>query len=493
MKTKLPTLILFLCCFMTIATQKVTAQSADYPNWISAYIGHNEYDGDFGNEMLQFDIPRDFGAGVGFSKYLDPSFDFYTSIYYGSLDKEGDKTQLNKRMILGNLGAKYNLSNGYLFKEESVLHPYIFAGVGMTYLYRGGKPAGEEAYFLLPLGIGADIKINDNVQVAYKSTYNRSFSDRPDGVVGVDANNHDDFLVHTIGLKFSIGGATDSDGDGVKNKDDECPDLVGEMATNGCPDRDSDGMKDSIDKCPDTAGNKEFAGCADSDFDRIPDYEDECPDVKGTSQFKGCPDSDNDMVADPIDSCPKVAGSKEMNGCPDSDSDGIIDSDDLCPEVAGNKNNKGCPDSDNDGIIDSEDACPDVAGTDEGNGCPVVSEEVLEEVNVIFSNLNFASNKSAIVSSSLPSLDRLAEIMTEDGGLILSIEGHTDSVGNDEYNLELSRERALAVKNYLIGKGVAPKRITSTGYGETQPLESNSTIDGRNRNRRVELNFSYKN
>ncbi len=471
-------------------TQQTYAQSEENPTWISIYFGHHEYDGDFGNEMLQFNIPKDPGGGIGISQYLSPSFDLDLSLYLGKLDTDYDDF-FEKLMLNGNLTAKYKFTNGYIFKKESAIQPYIFAGAGLSYLYRGKSTIDNGTYVQVPLGIGFDIPLSEKVQIGIKSTYNRTFSDYLDGETNIDNNNHDDFLVHTIGLKFSLGGAQDSDGDGVNDKEDDCPSQIGEIDTNGCPDRDRDGIKDSIDRCSAIPGLVEFAGCADTDLDRIPDYEDECPEIKGTSQFKGCKDTDGDMIADPVDACPAEVGSSATNGCPDNDNDGIRNSEDSCPEIAGTKAGNGCPDTDGDGIIDSQDACPKVAGTTDGNGCPVVSEEILKEINVIFSNLNFASNKATIAPSSLPSLDRLSQIMNEDKALIISIEGHTDSRGNDDYNLQLSRDRALAVKTYLIRKGVVAGRISSTGYGETQPLASNDTADGRNRNRRVELNLSY--
>ncbi len=473
-------------------TQNVSAQTKDYPTWVSIYLGHSEYDGDFGNEMLKFNIPKDMGGGIGISQYLNDSFDADLSLFLGKLDTDYS-SNFEKQFLNGNLIAKYKLTNGYLFKKESAVQPYFFTGVGLSYLYAGKETIDDGVYVQIPAGVGLDIPLSEHVQIAYRSTYNRTFDDYPDGNTTIDSRNHDDFLIHTLGIKFSLGGAQDSDNDGVKDNDDECPNTIGEASTMGCPDRDADGIKDSIDRCPNIAGTLEFAGCADTDLDRIPDYEDECPEIKGSSEFKGCKDTDGDKVADPVDACPNIAGTVATNGCPDTDADGIINSEDNCPEIAGDKENMGCPDADGDGFIDSKDVCPKVPGTAEGNGCPVISADILNEVNVIFSNLNFASNKATIAPSSLPSLDRLAEIIKEDKGLILSIEGHTDSIGNDEYNLELSRERALAVKNYLVGKGISINRITSNGFGETQPLASNDTVDGRNRNRRVELNLSYKN
>jgi len=111
---------------------------------------------------------------------------------------------------------------------------------------------------------------------------------------------------------------------------------------------------------------------------------------------------------------------------------------------------------------------------------------------VIFQNLLFATNSANIDPTSLDDLDELVNIMEEDQGLRLSIEGHTDTRGNNEYNLELSRLRAEAVKTHLVSGGISTDRISAVGYGETRPIASNDTPEGRLKNRRVELNLSYK-
>lgn len=105
----------------------------------------------------------------------------------------------------------------------------------------------------------------------------------------------------------------------------------------------------------------------DSDGDGIVDSRDNCPDEFGT--MYGCPDSDGDGVEDIYDDCPDVSGT--INGCPDSDEDGVADSEDNCPEVPGDPENAGCPyDTDGDGVLDTEDYCPDESGPSEHNGCP---------------------------------------------------------------------------------------------------------------------------
>lgn len=108
-------------------------------------------------------------------------------------------------------------------------------------------------------------------------------------------------------------------------------------------DKDKDGIKDKDDVCPELAGKAELMGCPDKDNDGVADKDDKCPENPGKLEFMGCPDKDNDGIADKDDSCPDEAGLRELSGCPDKDSDGIADKDDACPGTAGDKEHKGCP------------------------------------------------------------------------------------------------------------------------------------------------------
>jgi OOP family OmpA-OmpF porin len=105
----------------------------------------------------------------------------------------------------------------------------------------------------------------------------------------------------------------------------------------------------------------------------------------------------------------------------------------------------------------------------------------------VFDNLTFETGKSIIKSTSFPYLDELATVLIEDPTWNLKIVGHTDNVGSDQINLRLSKARAEAVKKYLVDKGIAITRIETAGFGETKPIASNTTPDGREKNRRVEF------
>jgi OOP family OmpA-OmpF porin len=159
-------------------------------------------------------------------------------------------------------------------------------------------------------------------------------------------------------------------------------------------------------------------------------------------------------------------------------------------------------DSDGDGVSDFFDKCPGTpAGTKvDGSGCPLptptivatpptkvyITEEDKKVVSEAVRNLDFDFNKTTIKAVSYPSLDRLADLLSTKH-FNLKLAGYTDNVGSQAYNLKLSRGRAQAVKDYLIGKGVNESQIQADGFGKSNPIASNKTAAGRAQNRRVEF------
>jgi outer membrane protein OmpA-like peptidoglycan-associated protein len=291
-------------------------------------------------------------------------------------------------------------------------------------------------------------------------------------------------------------GCPDKDGDKIPDKDDLCPELAGDIKYKGCPDRDNDSIIDPDDDCPDTPGIIAFRGCPDTDGDGIKDDEDACPEVPGPLVNQGCPDTDKDGLFDFLDDCPEIYGPKENKGCPypDTDNDGLLDKDDDCPNLAGPIINKGCPyqDTDKDGVLDKDDDCPNTAGPVSNKGCPVIEKEVEEILKMAFDNLEFETGKDIIKEGSIPSLTELAGVLTKKPTWGLQISGHTDNVGDDQKNLILSKKRAEAVKNFMISQGIDAARLNVLYFGETMPISTNDTPEGRQKNRRVEMKIIFK-
>ena len=297
---------------------------------------------------------------------------------------------------------------------------------------------------------------------------------------------HIDDIIVGAGLTFAFGGKAesmeDSDGDGVPDNRDNCPDTPRgcQVDVHGCPtDSDGDGVCDGKDRCPNTpAGVKVDAN--------------------------GCPlDSDGDGVLDGVDQCPDTPKGCEVDerGCPiDSDGDGVCDGLDNCPDTAHGcqVDAHGCPiDSDGDGVCDGLDKCADTpAGVKvDQDGCPIVNREkqlemeLLDTGRIRISNINFDYDKATIRPEAFAILDTVGRVLTKWPGLRIEIDGHTDSRGSDLYNHNLSHRRAEAVRVYLLKHFSQFKstQLTSKGLGESVPLVPNTSPANMQQNRRVEF------
>ena len=292
-----------------------------------------------------------------------------------------------------------------------------------------------------------------------------------------------------VGVKVRLFGGKpkDTDGDGIADKDDKCPEKAGLAKYAGCPipDTDGDGINDEKDKCPEKAGTAKYAGCPvpDTDGDGINDETDKCPAVAGTAKYAGCPipDTDNDGINDENDKCPSVAGIEKYNGCPipDTDGDGVNDEVDKCPSVAGAPNYAGCPipDTDGDGVKDDLDRCPKTAGMAAYKGCPDLT-------------LYYKRDEASLSAEDKANLDRVVTFLQKNPDINISIEGHTSTVGDAAYNQTLSEKRANASMAYLVSKGISASRMTAAGFGEKYPIGDNSTEAGRAKSRRTEIKIA---
>ncbi len=375
-------------------------------------------------------------------RYIGDGFSFTVAGTVNKIEKLGDvdANDLAYYGLDGNI--KYSFKN---ILKTSWFDPYLGVGGGYTWLDDEG--AGN-----LNGLVGLNFWLTENLAFNVQSAYKHVFED-----------NIPEHFQHSAGITFVFGGK-DTDGDGVYDKEDECPEVPGLAEFNGCPDSDGDGIIDSKDDCPEVPGTAEFNGCADSDADGIPD---------------------------PKDECPTVAGIASLNGCPDADGDGLTDAKDGCPNEAGPAANNGCPyqDKDSDGVLDKDDKCPDVAGTVANNGCPEPTKEEQDQLNAYAKTILFASGKSTIKTQSESVLKDIVEILKKYPTSKFTVEGHTDSAGSAKLNQRLSDARANAVKNFLVENGIDQFRLSAVGYGEDKPIASNKTRAGRKENRRVEINL----
>jgi OmpA-OmpF porin, OOP family len=409
---------------------------------------------------------------------LSPELKFATNKVAIDPTVETSKTLLANGMF----NLKYSLANGYLLSQNSFIEPYFKGGAGMTYL-----DAKDNDKFLTTYDFGGGLAIWVNKNKTFGIQLQQLYHMIP---MFQYSNNSKDYFEYSASLGYKFG-MKDKDKDGTPDDKDDCPDEVGTKANKGCPDKDGDGLIDKKDRCPEEAGSLELEGCPDKDGDSIPDLDDKCPDNAGPRMFAGCPDEDNDSIPDYIDSCPKVKGLKAFKGCPDRDKDGIEDRFDKCPDTPGIVQFKGCPDPDrdHDTVPNIDDKCPDEFGPKANNGCPDTAKQNTVDETIAFKakSIFFATGKHAILPKSYPILDEIAEIIKSNPNQRFVVEGHTDITGGEVMNFALSKNRASAVKEYLITKGIGRVMIEDFGFGMKYPIADNRTDAGKAKNRRVDI------
>ncbi|HBQ19352.1 MAG TPA: hypothetical protein DEF51_52245 [Myxococcales bacterium] len=390
-----------------------------------------------------------------------------------------------------------------LFPGENGAGQLFFAGGGLRFEPRIGDVGrlfvdananygltGDLHRFAIDVGAGFEFDLHPLVGLGPMLRYSHLFA--AEGDVPQDASSvwGGVSLVVRLAEEPREGPGADSDGDGVLDGQDLCPQIpVGDSpdpARPGCPlvDRDEDGVSDREDICPDT-------------------HQGDNPDP----ERPGCPeaDSDGDGVHDSTDECPSTPQGEHPDpdrpGCPeaDTDSDTFVDSEDQCPEVHvgphPDPERQGCPlpDRDNDMVPDATDACPDRPGAPnedpELNGCPSLVHIQDGQIHInrpVF----FATDSDRILPRSMPVMRALRDAMRASPFIRrISIEGHTDDRGTEEHNLDLSNRRAHSVMTWLVEQGVEPDRLEARGFGEGRPLIPEENRRARAVNRRVEFHI----
>lgn len=448
-----------IAMFALVTVSSVNAQDANNP-WVVGFgintVDVRTMDKDFGiilqdmigtEEWESNTIPSI--SRISVDKYLNKGFSLQVA---GSLNKigyysaSGDADALYYAI---DAVVKYDLN--HVFGQTGWFDPYL--GIGGSYqnldhTNAAGQDGTEDG--MLTGVIGFNTWFNDNIGLNFQTGYKHNFEE-----------NGFDVFQHSLGLVIKFGGK-DSDGDGIYDKNDACPEVAGLKEFNGCPDADGDGIKDS---------------------------DDACPNVAGLAAMNGCPDSDEDGIADADDMCPNEKGTKANKGCPDADGDGVVDKDDKCINVAGPAANGGCPwaDTDKDGVLDKDDKCIDEAGPASNNGCPSITKEGKMQLDIFAKAIYFNTSRATFKPGITNTLNEMVKVINKYPTATFIVKGHTDSVGRDSFNQTLSQKRADAVMNYFIANGVSASKISAQGYGETMPKDSNKTKEGRANNRRVEI------
>jgi outer membrane protein OmpA-like peptidoglycan-associated protein len=360
----------------------------------------------------------------------------------------------------------YHVRGHLLVQYPARLAPFLVVGGGLFGSSSDDEDLGDDPDAAFHWGVGLKLYAHPKLVMRLDARH----------IVGprIGTGRRTSHFEGLLGMSYIFGVVTepkDSDGDGVTNDKDKCPNEAGKRA-DGCPwgDSDNDGLTDDKDKCPKVAGVKDYQGCP-------------------------VPDTDGDGVKDDVDQCPKVKGHKDYKGCvpPDTDGDGLTDDKDKCPKVKGEARHQGCPppDKDQDGIPDDKDKCPDKPETKNGyqdtDGCPDTVPKIVKRFTGAIKGIYFATGKAKIRRASFGKLNKAVAVLKKYPGVKLEIGGYTDSTGKRKLNVALSKKRAEAVRDYLVKKGVATERLTAIGYGPDKPVADNKTRKGRAKNRRIEF------
>lgn len=537
MKKPIPSLCGRLACAliaMLLLTVTASAQDSEYTTGLSAKKLWLDYQALYGGEPANF---QGIGQGVelGFSKSLSDRFNLYVPVKIGTIMRDS----ASRRDFTIGIDAQ---AHYYLLTRGRKFNPYVLAGVGIV-MEDGNKvediddfdeEVAGETNFQIPLGVGVDIMFHRrgyfNVQAEYRNSSAEGRNNLQGAVgftylIGRDSEEEEimeeimeekdsdmdgviddlDLCPQTPGLEI-FNGCPDTDRDGIMDPRDDCPEIPGTEAMRGCPDTDGDGVSDNDDECPTIPGLISNNGCPaddnnkDSDGDGVIDRLDRCPNVRGVAEHQGCPPPDNKVVIDPNgpdkdgdgvpdaqDVCPDLPGLPSAGGCPDADGDGISDILDECPNVPGLRIYDGCPDSDNDGTPDKFDDCPGVYGPKSNRGCPQIAQEDQDVLDFAMRAVQFDTGSDNLKAESYRILDQVADVMRNYPNFNLEVNGHTDSRGEASTNQRLSERRAKACYEYLLSRGFEQIRLTYAGFGESKPIATNDTPDGRALNRRTEF------
>jgi len=390
-------------------------------------------------------------------------------------------------------------------------------------------------------GAGVRVGVTPTVMVRGEGLFTHYRSKDRQNIPGTSLSN---FGIN-LGVSLMLGSKPilDSDGDGVLDNKDRCPDTPtgASVDSRGCPsDGDGDGVPDGIDRCPTTVAGAavDARGCSqDSDGDNIPDGLDRCPDTPAgvLVDARGCPkDSDGDGIPDGLDRCSDTPRGATVDalGCPgDEDGDGVLDGLDKCPRtpVGAAVNPSGCAQGQTPNQPTPSGAQPPPAPTPKPAPAPAqaapranaarpnnaaqpppggqrpaidTTGRPIQRPNVtvpraaaapggissgVIPDVGFAPGTARLQTSSYVALDSVADILRGNPDLRIEIGAHVDNSGSSNDDLRITTLQAEAVRDYLVVKGASYQQIVARGYGSSVPLTTDTTPRGRQANRRVEI------
>lgn len=461
---------------------------------INAVLPATEFEDDNGMSLssylvrgfLRYELSDYFNveAGVGYGNMKDDDYN-YTTMARGTGEYSTAIVPLDIRLLI----TPFDLET---------LNPYFYAGFGALYYNVNIKPktvstaAVEPSGWtgVFPVGIGTEIKLSDETLLDISAGVSLTLSENLNYFKITDFN--DAYFNVGIGLTFTNESMdSDKDNDGLIKREE-----IKISTDPNNPDCDGDGLKDGEE----VKKNNTNPLDVDSDNDGLIDGDE-------VYKYKTNPaneDTDNDRLKDGEEVT--TYKTEPMNA--DTDSDGLNDGE----EIIKYKTSPVIVDTDGDTLRDGDEVMkyksdPLIADTDGGtvndgvevnrgtNPLDSYDDIAIAEMKIqklkSFDNVLFAINKSELTEESKILLDNIYDVCSKMNDAKLQLAGHSSSSASEEYNMELSIRRVNAVKDYFVQKGFNADLIYVEAFGETIPVASNETVDGRTQNRRTEIKVAY--
>ena len=425
-------------------------------------------------------------GGLLFSRLSDEKERLLANNEIGKVHNQTQLSEFSLALYYEPFGARRMHGNGH-FKK--ICSPYVFAGIALAHgqskiNHINIEPTPQVIYDqehlsnnrgALLLGVGAKYDLSRKIYIGIEAGIRPTDDDFLDGISQSGNPLKNDW--------YGFGGIT------VHYR-------IGKIDTDG------DGIVDAADKCPNAPGDTKFKGCPDSDNDGIPNWKDDCPEIAGLSILKGCPDRDKDGVADHIDKCPNEKGMMRLLGCPDKDWDNVIDSEDECPDIAGEIELKGCPEpiiTDLE-IKQNEKAAEEfVAANDDenaeieallNNNSDTTNPSVLQEnldldnlpeknISEIFEipevvSVDFKENSNDFNTETYRVLKEIASILPGYPDRVLHISSYAELGDNGVVNQGIAGKRVFSCYKYLLQAGVDRSQMIYYNYKKLPPKKEDA-------------------